>query len=158
MPRLLALVDSINNQLTQKKCQNVISLFWPNKPLCKVILPYDDSKRHFLQVLYFPSLSSKMSGVPIPAPRGCVSPRYGVGLFLTSKLKGLNIFWKRFVIMPFLGFFEREKIPLLKFSKNLLVWGKVKKSQNSLVIFMTFCQIFRSIFKTALDNSSWKCR
>ena len=36
--------------------------------------------------------------------------------------------------------------------------GKVKKSQNSLVIFMTFCQIFRSIFKTALDNGSWKCR
>ena len=47
---------------------------------------------------------------------------------------------------------------VLKFSKNLLVLmgGKVKKSQNSLVIFMTFCQIFRSILSlhwtTAAEN------
>ena len=105
---------SINKQLTHQSCQNIISLFWANETSCEVILLYEHSKCQFLQVEIFHSSSSKMRGVPNTALRGCVRPRYGVGPFLTSQLRCLNIFVTKSMTTIFPGFFDFEAHPLLK--------------------------------------------
>ena len=56
-----------------------------------------------------------MSGVLNTAPRGCVKPRYGVGPFLTSQLRCLNIFVTKSMTTIFPGFLDFEAHPLLNF-------------------------------------------
>ena len=110
---------SINKQLICQCCQNVISLFQPNKTSCEVICLYHYSKCTFLPFEIFASYSSKMSGVLNTAPRGCVKPRYGVGPFLTSQLRCLNIFVTKSMTTIFPGFLDFEAHPLLNVIKEL---------------------------------------
>ena len=118
---------SINKQLIRQCCQNVISLFQPNKTSCEVICLYHYSKCTFLPFEIFASHCSKITGVLNTTLWGCVRPIYGVGPFLGPKLSCLNIFVTKSMSTILPGFFDFQPNPLLSFQliqmvSDVIMW------------------------------------